>query len=507
MCNIVYWFIPGDGNFTLADICISINSVKLHRDLSRQYSVYICHTGLGENEQRVLGKFRCSGFNILFHKVNNLMPVNGSQHKFACINKLMVLRSLQSELDKAVMVDMDVLVRTDIAYFYDYELNGTVFAAFKDYPVHKVAKRPEDYCNVGFCTVDIDLFSEYDIGSWQRYMDENTWADQDAMNKFMPHVTFPDDMMSFTGEPNPAISENQIESVCQAKVIHYAGQTKGFDLRTLPSLRDLWASYLPAFCRPRIFVKGPPVVALGDSILFTDVIKNLELVFPGFDIDIQCTDNTVEVLDACGCKYKRKDDKYNGGYWKVIDNPCYFRNGITRGKHLLAQQIIDMCDRSGLPKKLFSRPVLSRSINDSSYNTPQDYVIVPSFEPEKFSSVDKSWHHWQKFVKLLYDNGYNVFELNTWVEHPKTFLYSRGILYTKSLADSAKILKNAKFVVTTENGLNHWACHNGAKSYCLLLSRDRAHKEELTYKTMVPVECYEDDSAEHVMSVIKEHEK
>lgn len=508
MCNIVYWFMPGDRFHTFNDLCTSLNSVKLHRRLDREYKVYVYYCDVDKDTIGLLKKFSCNGFEVETVNLSVRKDWDSMEVRNAYINKMLVLKDMANKVDDFLFLDIDVLVRCDVSWYTD-NVENVAFSGFFDYymPETKRGGCPPDYVNVGFIVINSQKLKEE--ANWNDLIAEarrSQWPEQDAMNHQLSHSLFPREKMVFLGKIQDKYGNNTLEYLDNVDVFHYAGIFKGISNNIDPFYKDLWASYTPAFCRQKVYLNERSGLGLGDAILFSDIVTNLNLAHLEFDIDIQCDDMTDSVLTTCGCQYTRVYQKAKGKYSFEADTPSYI-NKMLRGTHLAAQGMHDFCKQSGLPASDFSPLKLSKCAKKSEIWLPRDYVLVPSLEPEKPRSMDKSWHRWQDLVTLLKTAGYNVYELNTWTEHNATYHGSSDIIYAKTLADSAKILKNAKFVVTTENGLNHWACHNGAKSYCLLLSRDRAHKEELAYKTMVPVECYEDDSAEHVMSVIKEHEK
>lgn len=251
---------------------------------------------------------------------------------------------------------------------------------------------------------------------------------------------------------------------------------------------------------------GRRCAGFGDSVLFADVILTLNKSYPHLLIDV--IDNgkvRLDLLDCCGCKYtpvKLPNYPYVG---RCIHS-VYNTRPVEKSKHLLTSMLENLCRQIPCLDFRSLDPVMAKPVVESDYKVPEgEYVVVPHYTTPFIGSRPKDYPRdkFGELVKLMSVNGFRVYELNaSHRQEQLSYKYSSGMLTATSPVDTAKILSKARFVVTTEGGVMHWACHNDARCYTIFKSRVHADPSSVQYSTMVPILCYKDESPAYIMDEI-----
>lgn len=249
--------------------------------------------------------------------------------------------------------------------------------------------------------------------------------------------------------------------------------------------------------------------ALGDWIMFADLIHNFTRAWPDMNIDVEATlPDMSEVLRICGVRFRLVEHPDTSKYDGVVPHVAYTTvPTVIRGQHLLVNMCKNVCDQLKLDIHELGHLDLVHCVVPSEIQCPESpYVLVPGKEDIKRISLDKAYTEWDDLVSRL-SKFWRVYELNTNLSPEKAYKDSSGIIRTNSLPDTARLLRNAFFTVCTENGLNHWACHNGGKTFCIMKSSQRrATPKELFYRSMTPITLYGEmgDSPDYVFQKIAE---
>ena len=311
------------------------------------------------------------------------------------------------------------------------------------------------------------------------------------------------------------------QELLTARIVHFTGPKnldKNTFLKSNPEMTDFvinngYSKYLNKYHK-RILLsrKHAP---LGDTVLFGDVINTIKHTYPDIYIDISGNENMLPILNAMGCEVDYVQNPNKSRYVASIDHVVYDDPAHSAGTHILATMLMSVVNSIPfIDKSSLHSAEICPCVFDSSFVLPgYEYVVVPSIEPIKPESTDKAYSYWPELVELL-STKFDVVELNTFNDR-KTYYLTRDVIHTRDLAATAKLFKYALFSVFEENGMNHWSCHNGGRSYCLFkgtghtkyVPMGRATPKELFYSTMIPIECYNDESPEYVFSEIMKHEE
>lgn len=248
--------------------------------------------------------------------------------------------------------------------------------------------------------------------------------------------------------------------------------------------------------------------AIGDSILFSDVVHNINVTYPDvlIDVPIQTGFEYTKIMYICGCRFRLVMNPKYEEYDNVVLHSIYSPLPKIKDKHIVISMYENVLSDLDLPIEDGYTFELVYCLFNSQFELPGgDYIIVPSLEETKSQSLDKEYKGYDEIAKGLSDIC-PVYELNTSETNTKTLENTAGVLHTQSFIDTAKILNRAKFSVTIENGLNHWACHNKGRTFCIFNGdKRRATPKECFYPTMTPIDCHEDSSPEFVIKSIKEN--
>ena len=498
--NILYYFEERGGDFTASDIATSINSVRLHRDLGRRYNIYVYSSHICSESSKKLSDLSQGLFNVIVRKIDR--TTSDKKEVRNCVTRMNSLFDLSTTVSRCVVLDSDILALSDIGVLFDYDIGDKVLAGrIDDDSLHH---RPPDYINTGVAVWDLLKLKSYDRDRLISDSISMLYQDQDACNS-LPHAEIPREFNWYAWDSGKY--KNHKKDLSRIRVLHYISTRKPRGIDTPVELEDLWRSYTPVEVPPRILLCRP-FNDLGDSIIFSDVVRTIQHSCPWFAIDVYSPNVPREILDISGGGVTYVSDVDMDKYAGIAKDVMYDISHFVDGRHLVVDAYMKTCNKIPFLKKHLANSVSGvSSIFRDNIHVPENCVVLPSVEPEKPQSHDKWWPWFDDLSVELKKAGYTVIELNTWCDHPKAYRGSSGIIRVTSLSQSAEVFRNAKFSVFIENGMNHWSCHNGGRSYCIFKSRKRTTPSSLFYKTMIPIECYEDESVSHVMSVIKEHEK
>lgn len=521
--NIIYFYKPDNVTSTVKSVS-QLDQIKISICGVIKYSgkedynirVYITENTSEQHIADILG-MSTANCNISCAKIIPPRPIGDSRQEIISA-KLYILDAAKEEFDKFLFLDNDTVVLDDVSKvfhsdLYDYPIGGCTDMTFYDSPTHtfynRVFRRPgRDYIQGGLYLVNGKMLRDEGFSFTSLFNDaiHTPGGEEPAINKALDHRKrlLP---IEWNVTPHTCIvlGEQQVET---AKILHFAGAKNFVDRDFVKMFPKFQKAVLDAGYKDAINFKmflGRMADGLGDAIMFGDVIKLLEDKYPYVKIDVSAGPTTMNVLKATGCNVRFVSRDANASDYAVyISHVVYPAPSNNRGTHMLIgmlQQVFSFVPFFSLESVEEVR--LCSCEEESHFPTPEDYIVVPSLEGPKKLSEDKYYNRWADLVSLL-SRQYNVYELNT-SDGTKTFTKTKGVFATTSLADTAKILKNARFSVTMENGLNHWACHNGGKTYCLMIS-PRVTPGELYYSTMTPVMSTNNESPEKIVSFINDKE-
>jgi lipopolysaccharide biosynthesis glycosyltransferase len=117
---------------------------------------------------------------------DHLIDHRGAEHfTSTSYARLLIPELLPAHISRAVYLDGDVLVRSDLSPLFELELGDATFAAARDYKIGGVASRP--YFNAGVLAIDVERwrrtgFARRALAYADAQPEPLFLADQDALN-------------------------------------------------------------------------------------------------------------------------------------------------------------------------------------------------------------------------------------------------------------------------------------------------------------------------------------
>ncbi len=186
--------------------CISILSLKRNRSVSAVYHIYVLSDGISKMSVRKLLSVSEVNFEIRVietekgkYKKPGFMPAKGNPHVTAAAVYKFFLAEILTDIDKALYLDGDLLVRKDISKLFEVDLTGRYAAAADDMGdrydengrsgmAARIGLPWQNYFNSGVLLLNLhamrrDRLHERLMRS--RLGQENYFMDQDAFNIVM----------------------------------------------------------------------------------------------------------------------------------------------------------------------------------------------------------------------------------------------------------------------------------------------------------------------------------
>lgn len=217
-------------------LAVTLSSIKKHKSPDRDYSIRILNTGISEcHKETIFSSLAERGFNIQFVDITEKVEqISEKLHTRDYYSKTTYYRlfipELYPSLDKALYLDCDIVVLSDIAELYDTELGKNLVGAVADgfvqgisrlhgYVTARVGVRvPEDYFNAGVLLMNLKEMRKAGFG--EKFVDLiskvtfQVAQDQDYLNALCMGRR-----AVIGGEWN--CMPGYTEPDCESKLIHY----------------------------------------------------------------------------------------------------------------------------------------------------------------------------------------------------------------------------------------------------------------------------------------------
>ena len=526
--NIVYYVYLGDvADTTLRQLEVSIGSLAVNREFSKEYAVTV-YTTTGAR-QKILDRISFHNSSMFRVQVEELNIPKINDRSEILASKLFAFDAACRSFLRFIYLDTDTIIHGDISELFEENLFGYDIGGVEDSPLVVLRKiKPAGYINSGVLLVDskrvVDKFPNGMSALFDR-VSKMRFHDQDFINDNLSHALLNSryNVIGWCYEDFV-----HVENTHTVSIFHYAGSyyTGYSDIKNKIG-EEVWNTYSDVVakkCSDSNKKTGRILLArkhraFGDWIIFADVLKAINDTYPDIQVDVEANGNArTDILTECGCRYRLVANPRIEDYDGYDPHVLYNTNPVTPNKHIIVSALENTCTKIPILniKDFVLINLVSPVVLPEDYKVPDgEYVIVPHYYPPLVSSrvKDYSQENYNRLVSLLSSQGYKVFELNSgsveyrYSTNDKSYSDSTGVITTKQLGETAKLLKHAKFCVLIENGMNHWACHNGARSYCIFKSPIHARPDSLRYSTMIPIECYNNESPEYVFSEIMKQEK
>ena len=193
--------------------------------------------------------------NLLVLDVSSLNDWKTGYHfTTATYSRLFAPDLLASEA-KALYLDCDTLVLTDVLNLYNTPLNDARFAGVIDEGGGKTSKVPraadDTYINTGVVLMDLqalreDGFSERCKILYERFKNEITWADQCVINKYAEGrkiILDPKWNRQIFSQYINARDFYDLAKPQNSSILHFVGETKPWQSWCNPCIAEFWWAY------------------------------------------------------------------------------------------------------------------------------------------------------------------------------------------------------------------------------------------------------------------------
>jgi lipopolysaccharide biosynthesis glycosyltransferase len=174
--NVNLFFACDDGYIPF--LAVTLGTIKAHRDKNRSYNAKILHTGISKcHKTRILESLSEEGFEVEFVDITSeVAKISDRLHTRDYYSKSTYFRlfipELYKDIDKALYLDCDLVLLSDVAELFDIDLKDNLVGAVSDGFVSSVPRlhdyvtervgvnKPRDYFNAGVLLINCRRFRE-----------------------------------------------------------------------------------------------------------------------------------------------------------------------------------------------------------------------------------------------------------------------------------------------------------------------------------------------------------
>jgi lipopolysaccharide biosynthesis glycosyltransferase len=240
-------------------LAVAMHSTLTHLSPRLAPEIYVLDNGITEGSRHRLE--RAAGREIRWIRVppDRLIEHRGAEHfTSTSYARLLIPELLPARIRRAVYLDGDVLVTSDLSPLFDLELGDAPLAAVRDYAVESTSSRP--YFNAGVLVMDLERwrqtgFAERALAYADAQAEPLFWADQDAMNavvdewheldlRWNVQATVLRHIEDTRTDLTDRLSRERDDLYRTAAVLHFAGYHKPWIPRASPPATIRWARAL-----------------------------------------------------------------------------------------------------------------------------------------------------------------------------------------------------------------------------------------------------------------------
>ena len=235
---------------------VSILSLIDHVSEDNQYNIYILHSGVSEEHKKIINALCQNNVKIIFvdvaEKLNRVSHLLKLRDYYTLTTYYRIfIAEMFPEYDKAVYLDCDTAVLTDIANLFDTNIENYLVAAIPDgavsvvepfcvYTEKALGVQPNRYFNAGILVINLKKFREIDFyGKFNDLLSKYKFIvaqDQDYLN-----VLCKNQVHYLTWEWNVMpIRSKSVERVKDPKIIHYNLTSKPWHYKNLMYEEFFW---------------------------------------------------------------------------------------------------------------------------------------------------------------------------------------------------------------------------------------------------------------------------
>ncbi|MCQ2523408.1 MAG: 1-acyl-sn-glycerol-3-phosphate acyltransferase [Lachnospiraceae bacterium] len=217
-------------------LIVSITSLIAHASAKKKYNIHVLYTSMSDENMNKLLKLSTKNVSILFHDVSKELAKMKSKlairdYYSATTYYRFFIPDMFPEYDKALYIDADTIVLSDVAEFYNYHLGNNLVGAVQDMLVKNdkiYGKYVEDvlnvsraaYFNAGVLLINLIRFRKNRIkNQFSELLNLYTFVvaqDQDYLN-----ILCQDNILWVDSKWNVQMTEKQIREEDEIGIVHY----------------------------------------------------------------------------------------------------------------------------------------------------------------------------------------------------------------------------------------------------------------------------------------------
>lgn len=215
-------------------LMVALNSIKRYSNLNNDYNINVVYAKLSESSKQKLMKFNDNNFKIKFVDISTKLSDDIKFHvrDYYSITTYfrLFLPNMFKEIDKALYLDCDIVVKTDIANLFNIDIKDNLVGAVPDEAINKVYEflkyandylgiNAQDYFNAGILIMNFRALREFNFEekfiNLLNQIKFTVAQDQDYLNVICKdHVKYLD--LSWNKMPlDKSLNDNEL------KLIHY----------------------------------------------------------------------------------------------------------------------------------------------------------------------------------------------------------------------------------------------------------------------------------------------
>lgn len=159
-------------------LMVALNSIKKYSNINNDYIINIVYSNLSEKSKQKLIKFNDNNFKINFVDISTKLSGSVQFHvrDYYSITTYfrLFLPNMFKEIDKALYLDCDIVVKTDIANLFNIDIKDNLLGAVPDEAINKIYEflvyandylgiNAQDYFNAGILIMNFKALREFNF--------------------------------------------------------------------------------------------------------------------------------------------------------------------------------------------------------------------------------------------------------------------------------------------------------------------------------------------------------
>lgn len=275
--NSIKLFFASNNTF-VAPLSVAIKSVLSHLELSRAIDIIVLASDISAQNQKLLNSMCTQYPNAELYFLNVLPMIDGYElkaHNHISVETFFrfLIQDIIPSCPKALYLDADIIVKSDISELYDTDIEGYILAAAKDpdfigqvngavqstreYAMKTLGlNNPYNYFQAGVILFNLsEMRKEHPLAEWLELASEDfRYSDQDVLNKYCENrIKFMDMrwnvLFNCDDRRIPCVIkyapkevfDTYMEARKEPFIIHFGGGTKPWHKLPVDFFEEFWA--------------------------------------------------------------------------------------------------------------------------------------------------------------------------------------------------------------------------------------------------------------------------